>query len=202
VQWFVPVEALFKGRHFDGQIIILRVSWYTSFKLSLRDLLMMMADRGITLTHTTMLRWVQRYLPEFEKRWNRCARPVGGSWRMDEFAPKPLYMSSIIRPSGLFTLPRSPHELFSFSLPLFSSEERAEFFGVIEQPQPLLVVERHRKASLEKMERWWHSRLGSSRVNRDSVRTWFAHDPNVFLADFQPLMVPGYVRNLRQHRRS
>ncbi len=44
----------------------------------------MMADRGITLTHTTVLRWVQCYLPEFEKRWSRYARPVGGSWRMDE----------------------------------------------------------------------------------------------------------------------
>jgi len=84
MQPFVPVEALFKGRHFDGQIIILCVSWYTSFKLSLRDLVIIMADRGITLTHTTILRWAQRYLPEFEKRWSRFARPVGGSWRMDE----------------------------------------------------------------------------------------------------------------------
>jgi transposase-like protein len=84
MQPFVPVEALFKGRHFDGQTIILCVSWYTSFKLSLRDLVIMMADRGITLTHTTILRWVQRHLPEFEKRWNRYARSVGGSWRMDE----------------------------------------------------------------------------------------------------------------------
>jgi len=84
MQRFAPVEALFKGRHFDGQIIILCISWYTSFKLSLRDLVIMMADRGITLTHTTILRWVQRYLPEFEKRWSRYARPVGGSWRMDE----------------------------------------------------------------------------------------------------------------------
>ena len=84
MQRFVPVEALFKGRHFDGQVIILCVSWYTSFKLSLRDLVIMMADRGITLTHTTILRWVQRYLPEFERRWSRFARPVGGSWRMDE----------------------------------------------------------------------------------------------------------------------
>ena len=67
MQQFVSVEALFKGRHFDGQIIILCVSWYTSFKLSLRDLVIMMADRGIALTHTTILRWVQRYLPEFEK---------------------------------------------------------------------------------------------------------------------------------------
>src|SRR5215471_3152520 len=44
----------------------------------------MMADRGISVTHTTILRWVQRYLPEFEKRWQRPARAVGGSWRMDE----------------------------------------------------------------------------------------------------------------------
>jgi hypothetical protein len=60
MQPFVPVEALFKGRHFDGKIIILCVSWYASFKLSLRDLVIMMADRGVRLTHTTILRWVQR----------------------------------------------------------------------------------------------------------------------------------------------
>ena len=84
MQPFGPVESLFKGRHFDGQIIVLCVSWYTSFKLSLRDLVIMMADRGVTLTHTTILRWVQHYLPEFEKRWNRYARPVAGFWRMDE----------------------------------------------------------------------------------------------------------------------
>ena len=59
-------------------------SWHTSFKLSFRDLVSMMADRGITLKHTTILRWVQHYLPEFENRWSRYARPVGGSWRMDE----------------------------------------------------------------------------------------------------------------------
>src|SRR5512144_265560 len=81
---FVSVEALFNGRHFDRQIIILCVSWYTSFKLSFRALVIMMADRGVSLAHTTILRWVQRYLPEFEKRWKRYARAVGGSWRMDE----------------------------------------------------------------------------------------------------------------------
>jgi transposase-like protein len=44
----------------------------------------MMAERGVALTHTTILRWVQRYVPEFEKRWNKYSRPVGGSWRCDE----------------------------------------------------------------------------------------------------------------------
>ena len=56
MQPFVPVEAPFKGRRFGRQIIMLCVSWYTSFKLSLRELVIMMADRRITLTHTTILR--------------------------------------------------------------------------------------------------------------------------------------------------
>jgi hypothetical protein len=43
---FVPVEDVFKGRDFDRQIVVLCVSRYASFKLSLRDLVIMMADRG------------------------------------------------------------------------------------------------------------------------------------------------------------
>ena len=81
---FIPVEQLFKGRHFDQEIVVLCVRWYLSFKLSYRDLVSMMGERGITMAHTTILRWVQHYTPEFQKRWSRFARPVGGSWRMDE----------------------------------------------------------------------------------------------------------------------
>ena len=44
----------------------------------------MMAERGILLAHTTILRWVQRYVPDFEKRWLAYAQPVGDSWRVDE----------------------------------------------------------------------------------------------------------------------
>src|ERR1700675_142150 len=77
-------QELFKGRHFDQEIIILCVRWYITFKLSFRDLVRMMAERGITLSHTTILRWVQQYVPEFEKRWSRYARPVGDSWRVNE----------------------------------------------------------------------------------------------------------------------
>ena len=77
-------ELLFKGRHFDREVIILCVRWYISYKLSSRELVEMMGERGIELAHTTILRWVQRYMPEFEKRWSRYARPVDGSWRCDE----------------------------------------------------------------------------------------------------------------------
>ena len=81
---FVPVDELFAGRHFDAEIVVLCVSWYLSFRLSYRDLVSMMGGRGIRLAHTTILRLVQHYTREFEKRWQRYARPVGGSRRMDE----------------------------------------------------------------------------------------------------------------------
>lgn len=79
-----PALDLFKGRHFDRDVIVLCVRWYLSFKLSSRDLVQMMSERGIALAHTTILRWVQRYVPDFEKRWSQYARSVGGSWRCDE----------------------------------------------------------------------------------------------------------------------
>ena len=43
------VQELFEGRHFDREVIILCVRWYLRFKLSLRDLVEMMA-RGPWLT--------------------------------------------------------------------------------------------------------------------------------------------------------
>ena len=36
-----------------------------------------MSERGLALAHTTIMRWVQRFVPEFEKRWNRFARQAG-----------------------------------------------------------------------------------------------------------------------------
>jgi transposase-like protein len=76
--------SLFHGRHFDRAIITLCVRWYITYKLIYRDLVAMMAERGVAVSHTTILRWVQRFVPEFEKRWNRYAPPVGSSWRVDE----------------------------------------------------------------------------------------------------------------------
>ena len=78
------LKELFAGRHFDREVIILCVRWYLRFKLSLRDLAEMMAERGLSLAHTTIMRWVQHYTPEFEKRWRRYALAIGRSWRVDE----------------------------------------------------------------------------------------------------------------------
>jgi transposase-like protein len=81
------VEELFKGRHFDREVIILCVRWYLRFKVSLRDLVEMMAERGLSMAHTTIMRWVQRYAPEFEKRWRQFARAAGRSFQLREDEP-------------------------------------------------------------------------------------------------------------------
>ncbi|MBA3571334.1 MAG: IS6 family transposase [Pyrinomonadaceae bacterium] len=76
--------TLFKGRHFDRLLIIQSVRWYITYKLSYRDVCELLAERGVTLVHTTVMRWVQSYVPVFEKQWKKYARPTGSSWRVDE----------------------------------------------------------------------------------------------------------------------
>jgi len=44
----------------------------------------MMAERGVKVAYSTILRWVTRYVPEFQKRWDRFSKTVGTSWRVDE----------------------------------------------------------------------------------------------------------------------
>jgi transposase-like protein len=79
-------DPVYRGRRFPVQVIEQCVRWYITYKLSYRDLAAMMAERGVVVTHTTIMRWVLRYVPEYEKRWARFARPAGNSWRMDETA--------------------------------------------------------------------------------------------------------------------
>ena len=43
-----------------------------------------MAERGVEVSHTTILRWVIWYVPEFERRWHRFARRIGSFRMADE----------------------------------------------------------------------------------------------------------------------
>jgi hypothetical protein len=52
----LSVDDLFKGRHFDREVIILCVRGYLRYKLSYRDLVEMMAERGLSLAHTIIMR--------------------------------------------------------------------------------------------------------------------------------------------------
>lgn len=99
---------------FDQQIIVLSVSWYKSLKLSLRDLAIMMPDRESSVTYATILRWVQRYLPEFEKlvALRSARRPF----------PSPIVIrpdtSSIVTPSRTVRLSCSSCSCFDFTINL------------------------------------------------------------------------------------
>jgi len=76
--------ALFRGRHFQDVIIILCVRWYLRYSLSYRDLEEMMMERGLTVDHVTIWRWVQRYAPILNLRLGRERRHPNRSWRVDE----------------------------------------------------------------------------------------------------------------------
>ena len=44
----------------------------------------MMAERGVSVDHATINRWVVKFGPMLAKRAREHKRPVGSSWRMDE----------------------------------------------------------------------------------------------------------------------
>ena len=77
-------DPIYRGRAFDADIIELFCRWYVTYRLSYRDLAAIMAERGVRVSHTTLMRWTIRYVPELEKRWNRLSKGVNSSWRVDE----------------------------------------------------------------------------------------------------------------------
>ena len=75
---------LFRKRQFDPVIIVTCVRWYLRFSLSLRDVEELMAERGLSVDHTTVWRWVQAYAPEIRKRMQGHVKYKLTTWFMDE----------------------------------------------------------------------------------------------------------------------
>jgi putative transposase len=80
----VVEDVVFKGRHFDRSVILLCVRWYLAYRLSPRNLEEMMAERGISVDHATIHRWVIHYSPELLERFSARKRAVTGKWHIDE----------------------------------------------------------------------------------------------------------------------
>src|ERR687896_319600 len=78
------MPASFKGAHFPQDIILMGVRWYVAYPLSYRHVEELMEERGVSVDHATIQRWVVKYSPQLEKAFHRRKRPVGRSWRMDE----------------------------------------------------------------------------------------------------------------------
>jgi DDE domain len=83
--WGSQAVSDFKGRHFEGEIVLWAVRWYCRYGVSYPDLEQMMGERGVSVDHSTIYRWVQKYAPEIEKRlrW-QWRHPQSTSWQVDE----------------------------------------------------------------------------------------------------------------------
>ncbi len=74
----------FKWKHFQGEVILLCVRWYLKYALSYRNLEEIMMERGLSVDHTTIYRWVMTYAPQIEQKARKYLRTTNDSWRVDE----------------------------------------------------------------------------------------------------------------------
>jgi len=76
--------SAFAGFRFPREVISVAVRWYLRYGLSYRDVEELLAERGITVDHVTIYRWVQRFTPEFVEAARACRRVPGDRWFVDE----------------------------------------------------------------------------------------------------------------------
>ncbi|MGO4156986.1 IS6 family transposase [Cupriavidus sp. YAF13] len=78
------VAKVLKRLHNPLEVMLTCVRWYVAYPLSLRHLEEMMAERGLSVYHSTVHRWALKLLPALSKIFRSRKRPAGKSWRMDE----------------------------------------------------------------------------------------------------------------------
>jgi transposase-like protein len=78
------IAKVLKRLHYRLEVMLTCVRWYVAYPLSLRHLDDMLAERGISVDHSTVHRWALKLLPALNKIFRHSKRPVGKSWRMDE----------------------------------------------------------------------------------------------------------------------
>ena len=76
--------SVFAGFRFPPEMISLAVRWYLRYGLSYRDVEELLAERGVTVDHVTIYRWVQRFTPEFIEAGRPCRHAPGSRWFVDE----------------------------------------------------------------------------------------------------------------------
>src|SRR5690242_11693199 len=76
--------SVFAGFRFPPEVISLAVRWYLRYGLSYRDVEELLAERGITVDHVTIYRWVQRFTSEFIEAARPCRHSPGDRGFADE----------------------------------------------------------------------------------------------------------------------
>jgi putative transposase len=65
------VMVSFKRTHFVKEIILTCVRWYVAYPLSYRRVEELMQERGVSVDHATINRWVLKYAPQLEAAFHR-----------------------------------------------------------------------------------------------------------------------------------
>jgi transposase, IS6 family len=76
--------ALFRGRHFRDEIIVMCVRWYVRHPLSYCNIEKIMPECGLSIDHSTIARGVLHYGPILEERIRAEVRWPNRSSRVDE----------------------------------------------------------------------------------------------------------------------
>ena len=78
------MKSVIKRLRFPLEVMLVCVRWYVAYPLSLRNLEEMMHERGVTVDHSTIHRWILKLMPVLERTFRKRKAAVGTSWRMDE----------------------------------------------------------------------------------------------------------------------
>jgi transposase, IS6 family len=76
--------SAFAGFRFPPEVISVAVRWYLRYGLSYRDVEELLAERGVTVDHVTVYRWVQRFTPKFISAARPRRHVPGDRWFVDE----------------------------------------------------------------------------------------------------------------------
>ena len=79
-----PDAATYPGHRFPAEIISHAVWLYHVFSLSLRDVELILAERGITVTHESIRQWSLKFGGDFARKLRRRRPKPGDTWHLDE----------------------------------------------------------------------------------------------------------------------
>src|SRR5690349_3730248 len=79
-----PEPATYPGYRFPAAIISRAVWLYHVFGLSLREVELILSERGIAVTHKSIRQWCLKFGADFARKLRRRRPKPGDTWHMDE----------------------------------------------------------------------------------------------------------------------
>ena len=79
-----PQPTTFPRHRFPAEVISHAVWLYHVFSLSLRDVELILADRGVMVTHESIRLWWTKFGADFARRLRRRRPRPGDTWHLDE----------------------------------------------------------------------------------------------------------------------